>query len=393
MEIEAAVVSEKSGPFEIETLDLEGPRDGEVLVRIVGAGVCHTDIAVRDQYYPTPLPAVLGHEGSGVVEEVGEGVSKVEPGDRVVLTFDFDATCPNCRRGQVAYCEDFFSHNFAGRRVTDGSTPIGRATNADGDSAATGDGTGTSDDGGESNDEAVSGLFFGQSSFATHAIATERNVVPVGDDVPLELLGPLGCGVQTGAGGVINTLSPQAGSSIVVFGTGSVGLSAVMAADLKGCTDIVAVDLERSRLEKALDLGATYAIDPEETENTVETIRAHLGDGAQYTVETTSNPEILRQAVDALRQTGTCGVIGAPPLGTEVSLDVNTVLFGRTVTGVIEGSSNPDLFIPDLVDLYRQGKFPFDELVTYYDFDEIERAVAEHEAGETIKPILRMSEP
>lgn len=369
MEIEAAVVREESGPFDIETFELDEPQSEEVLVRVVGAGVCHTDIAVRDQYYPTPLPAVLGHEGSGVVEEVGENVTKVEPGDRVVLTFDFDRTCPNCQRGQVAYCENFFEHNFAGRRVTDGSSPI------------------------QGDDETVSGMFFGQSSFATRAIATERNVVPVDEDVPLELLGPLGCGIQTGAGGVINTLDPQTGSSIVVFGTGSVGLSAVMAANIKGCTDIVAVDLKESRLEKALDLGATHAVNPEDTDNTVETIREHLGDGAQYTVETTSQPQVLRQAVDALRQTGTCAVIGAPPMGTEVNLDVNTVLFGRTVTGVIEGSSTPDLFIPNLIDLYRQGKFPFDELVTYYDFDDIERAVEEHEEGTTIKPVLRVSEP
>ncbi|PSQ23344.1 alcohol dehydrogenase [Halobacteriales archaeon QS_8_65_32] len=389
MEIEAAVVREESGPFEIESLELEEPQAGEVLVRIVGAGVCHTDIAVRDQYYPTPLPAVLGHEGSGVVEEVGEGVTKVDPGDRVVLTFDFDTTCPNCKRGQVAYCEDFFAHNFAGRRVTDGSSPIGRATNgSDADSAEH-----KSVDNGDGDEGTISGMFFGQSSFGTHAIATERNVVPVDEDVPLELLGPLGCGIQTGAGGVINTLDPQAGSSIVVFGTGSVGLSAVMAANLKGCTDVIAVDLKPARLAKARDLGATHAIDPEDVEDVGAAIREHLGGGAQYTVETTANPAVLREAVDVLRQTGTCGVIGAPPMGTEVSLDVNTVLFGRTVTGIIEGSSTPDLFIPDLIDLYRQGKFPFDEIVTYYDFDGIERAVSEHEAGETIKPILRMSEP
>lgn len=369
MEIKAAVVREESGPFEVETFELDEPQAGEVLVRVVAAGICHTDIAVRDQYYPTPLPAVLGHEGSGVVEAVGEGVTKVEPGDRVVLTFAYDDECPNCRRGDVAYCENFFEHNFAGRRVGDGSTPI-------------------HDDG-----EEVSGMFFGQSSFATHAIATERNVVPVEDDVPLELLGPLGCGIQTGAGGVINTLDPQAGSSIVVFGTGSVGLSAVMAANLKGCTDIVAVDLMESRREKALELGATHAIDPESVEDTEEAIRDHLGDGAQYTVETTANPNVLRTAVDVLRQTGDCAVIGAPPLGTEVSLDVNTVLFGRTVKGVIEGSSNPDLFIPELIDLYRRGKFPFDELVTYYDFEDIEQAVEEQEAGEVVKPIVRMSEP
>lgn len=163
----------------------------------------------------------------------------MEPGDRVVLTFDYDGSCRNCRNGDMAYCDDFFGHNFADRRVSNGSTPI-------------------HNDGNE-----VSGMFFGQSSFATHSLTNERNVVPVKEDVPLELLGPLGCGIQTGAGAVINTLDPQAASSIVVFGAGSVGLSAVMAADLKGCTDIVAVELMESRREKALNLGATHAIDPD----------------------------------------------------------------------------------------------------------------------------------
>lgn len=369
MEIEGAVVREESGPFEIETLTIDDPQPGEVLVRIVGVGLCHTDIAVRERYYPTPLPAVLGHEGSGVVEAVGEGVTKVESGDRVVLTFDYDGSCRNCRKGDMAYCDDFFEHNFAGRRVSDGSTPI-------------------HNDGNE-----VSGMFFGQSSFATHSLANERNVVPVEEDVPLELLGPLGCGIQTGAGAVINTLDPQAASSIVVFGTGSVGLSAVMAADLKGCTDIVAVDLMKSRREKALDLGATYAIDPDAADDTIDAIHDHLGGGADYSVETTANTNVLRQAVDCLRQNADCAVVGAPPLGTEVNLDVNNVLFGRNVKGVIEGNSIPDLFIPDLIDLYRAGKFPFDELVTYYDFEDIEQAVEEQEAGEVVKPILQVSEP
>jgi aryl-alcohol dehydrogenase len=287
----------------------------------------------------------------------------------VVLTFDYDGSCQNCREGDVAYCDSFFEHNFAGRRVSDGSTPI-------------------HDDG-----EEVSGMFFGQSSFATHSLANERNVVPVDDDVPLELLGPLGCGIQTGAGAVINTLDPQAASSIVVFGTGSVGLSAVMAADLKGCTDIVAVDLMESRREIALDLGATHAIDPERVDDTIEAVQDHLGGGADYSVETTANTTVLRQAVDCLRQNADCAVVGAPPLGTEVELDVNNVLFGRNVKGVIEGNSNPDLFIPDLIDLYRAGKFPFDELVSYYDFEDIQRAIEEQEAGDVVKPILRMSEP
>ena len=369
METRAAVVSEESGPFEIETLEIDEPREGEVLVRIVGAGICHTDISVRDAFKPVPMPAVLGHEGSGVVESVGPGVTEVEPGDHVVLSFDYDGTCKNCRRGHIAYCEQFYDYNFGGERVSDGTTPL----SLDG--------------------EPVSGMFFGQSSFSEYAIANERNVVPVDQDAPLELLGPLGCGIQTGAGGVMNVCEPEAGSSIVVFGSGSVGLSAVMAAYVVGCTDIVAVDLLDSRLDVARELGATHTVDASATDDVEDAVRDHLGGGADYTLETSAQPSVLRTAVDTTRKKGFCGIIGAPRLGTEVSLDVNTVMRGRVVEGILMGGGVPNEFIPTLVELHRQGRFPIDEIVTYYPFEEIEQAVHDHEQGETIKPIIRMSEP
>jgi len=370
MQIRAAVTNEEGGPFTIETVELDEPQANEVLVRVVGAGVCHTDMIVRDQLYPTPLPAVLGHEGSGVVEAVGKNVADVEPGDRVVLSFDYDDDCPSCHAGHPAYCEDFFAHNFGGRRPEDGTSPLSR------------------------DGEELSGRFFGQSSFATHAIATERNVVAVDDDVPLELLGPLGCGVQTGAGAVINTLDPQAGSSIAVFGAGSVGLSAVMAANLKGCTEIVSIDIKGNRLEKASELGATATVDPESVDDVAEAVREATGGGPDYAVETTGVADVAEQAVDTLTQRGTLAVVGAPALGTRASYDVNDlILNGRSITGVVEGDSNPKEFIPDLIELYRQGKFPFDELVTYYDFEEIQQAVEDSERGDSIKPVLRISEP
>ena len=370
MEIQAAVTNEEGGPFTIETVELEEPQDNEVLVRVVGAGVCHTDMIVRDQLYPTPLPAVLGHEGSGVVEAVGANVTAVEPGDHVVMSFDYDDDCHSCHAGHPAYCEDFFAHNFGGSRPEDGTSPLSR------------------------DGEALSGRFFGQSSFATHAIATERNVVRVEEDVPLELLGPLGCGIQTGAGAVINTLDPQAGSSVAIFGAGSVGLSALLGADIKGCTDIVSVDLEPNRLEKAAELGATATVNPGAVDDVVDAVREATGGGVDYAVESTGVPDVAEQAVETLTQRGTLAVVGAPALGTRASFDVNDlILNGRSITGVVEGDSNPKEFIPDLIELYRQGKFPFDELVTYFDFDEIQEAVEASEEGTAIKPILRVSEP
>lgn len=365
MEITAAVAREKEQPFSVEELELESPRADEVLVRIVATGMCHTDLIVRDQWYPVPLPSVLGHEGAGVVERVGEGVTKVEAGDKVVLTYASCGKCVNCARGKPCYCLNFFGLNFGGGRL-DGTSPISRA------------------------EEVVHGHFFGQSSFATHALATERNVVKVGDDVPLEMLGPLGCGIQTGAGGVLNTLRPEAGSSIAVFGTGAVGLSAVMAARIAGCTTIVGIDVKPGRLDLARDLGATHTINGASADP-VEEIKELTGGGVDYSIETTAVPAVFRQAVASLGLLGVCGLIGAAPLGTDVSLDMNDILIpGKTVRGIVEGDSVPDVFIPRLVELHEQGRFPFDRLIEFYDLDDINAAADAAEEGEAIKPVLRV---
>ena len=364
VEIEAAVVRTQGGPFTIEALSLEDPGPGEVLVRVAGVGLCHTDLVVRDQYFPTPLPAVLGHEGAGVVEKVGEGVTKVAPGDHVVLSFASCGTCANCQNGLYGYCPDLYGRNFTGARPN-GSQPCC-------------DGQG----------HPVSSYFFAQSSFANLALATERNVVKVPKDIPIELMGPLGCGIQTGAGAVINALKPSAGSSIAVFGAGSVGLSAVMAARASGCARIIIVDLNEDRLNFALELGATDAVNAG-TQDPVAAIHALTGgEGVQYSLECTGLPKVVRQAVDSLRLTGICGVIGVAPLGTEVALDMNGILFGRSVRGIIEGDSVPDIFIPQLIELWRQGRFPFDRLVRFYPLAEIEEAVRASERGEVLKAIL-----
>jgi aryl-alcohol dehydrogenase len=364
-QINAAVVREKSGPFAIEQITLEEPRDDEVLIRIKGVGVCHTDIVVRDQYFPTPLPAVLGHEGSGVVEKVGAGVTSVEPGDHVVLSYASCGKCENCRNGKLGYCPDLYGHNFSGGRP-DGSSPC-------------------CDAGGER----LSGYFFAQSSFGEMALANERNVVKIRKDVPIELMGPLGCGIQTGAGAVMNALNPPGGSTIAIFGAGSVGLAAVLAARLVGCEKIIVVDINHERLVLAHDCGATHVVNSANA-NPVEAIQDLTGgEGVQYSLECTGIPEVVRQAVDSLRLTGICGVIGVAPLGTEFSLDMNGILFGRSVRGIIEGDAIPQVFIPRLVDLYFEGRFPFDKLVEIYPFEKINEAIKDSENGKVLKAVLR----
>jgi aryl-alcohol dehydrogenase len=366
MRIDAALTASRGAPFAIEQLELEEPRDGEVLVRVAAAGICHTDLIVRDQWYPVPLPAVLGHEGAGTVERVGPGVSVVAPGDRVAMSFGSCGHCPTCQTGRPFYCHDFFGRNFAAVRP-DGSTALAR------------------------DGEAVHSHFFGQSSFATYALATERNVTKLPPDVPFELVAPFGCGIQTGAGAVLNALRVPSGSSLAVFGTGTVGLSAVMAARAAGVGTVIGIDARPGRLELAAELGATAVIDVNR-ESATEVIQSNTsGAGVDFSLETTGSPAVLRHAVDCLAPAGTCGVVGAPPFGTEVKLDVNVILTaGRTVKGIVEGESVPDVFLPRLIELWRQGRFPAERLITEYDFDRIDEAARDAEEGKVIKPVLRV---
>ena len=363
MKIKAAVVREKSGLFQIEELDLEDPREDEILVRIEGCGICHTDLSARDQLIPAPLPIVLGHEGSGIVEKTGSRVRKVKPGDHVILSAMFCGTCPWCKKGKPDICTSTFNLNFFGTRA-DGSVTM------------------------QKNGEKVYGSFFGQSSFASHALSNERNTVKAPDDIPIEILGPMGCGVRTGAGSVIHSLDARAGSSIAVFGTVAVGMNAILAASLIGCAKIFAVDIIEEKLAAAAGFGATHTVDSGKTDPVKKILKICEG-GIDYSLDTTGAPAVIRQAVDVLAPGGTCGLIGAPPPGTEASLDVLHFLPGRRVMGIMGGDAIPEIIFPELIDLYRQDKFPFDRMIRFYPLDEINDAVRDLEDGRTLKAVLR----
>lgn len=363
--VQAAVLAEADGKFEIRELELQAPRSDEVVVRIVATGVCHTDAAVRAGDLPTPLPVVLGHEGAGIVEAVGSGVTKVATGDHVVLTFNSCGQCEMCLAGRPTVCDLCYPLNFGGSRI-DGSHALGC-------------------DGHEVNDR-----FFGQSSFATYAIANERNAIKVRQDVPLDLLGPLGCGIQTGAGAVINALQVGFGESLVVFGTGAVGLSAVMAAKVVGAAMIIAVDIVPARLELARELGATHTILATER-NVAEEIAKISGKGVHFALDTTGRVEIISTGMDALRPGGTCGFLGASKPGSEIKVDaVMFMATSKRLRGIVGCEGVPEIFIPQLIEMYLQGRFPFDKLVRFYNFDQLNEAIADSEKGITIKPIVRM---
>lgn len=362
MKIKAAITHDLGQEFKIEEVELSDPKSNEVLIKVVASGVCHTDTVARDLGI-TPFPVVLGHEGSGIVEKVGSGVTTIQPGDHVVLSYASCGHCENCLTGHPSTCVDFNLLNFGGK-MEDGTHRI------------------------HQHNQGLS-TFFGQSSFGTYAIANERNVVKVDKDVDLALLGPLGCGIQTGSGTVLNKLKPEFGSSIAIYGCGGVGLSAIMAAKIVGCKHIIAIDIHDSRLELAQELGATTILNGKKFD-VVKEIKEVTKGGTHYAVETTGVPAVVRQSLQALRPLGVAAIVGVTP---EMNIDVHNDIMaeGKTMMGVIEGDAVPQLFIPQLVEYYKKGLFPFDKLVKFYNFDEINQAFDDSKTGITIKPILKIS--
>jgi aryl-alcohol dehydrogenase len=365
MQITAAVVREKFGPFSIERVELTDPRPDELLVRIMASGMCQTDQHGRDGYFNSPLPAVFGHEGAGVVEAIGESVTKFALGDHVVISFPWCGTCPNCKRQMESHCQRNREMKMSGTRP-DGTTLMSQ------------------------NGAPVYSAFFQQSSFATHAIANERFAVKVRKDAPLELLGPFACSGQTGAGAVLNSMQPRPGDAFAVFGVGAVGLSGLMAAKIAGCDPIIAVDIHAKRLALARELGATHAIDHSGRTDVVAEIHKITGQGVRFSLETSAQPAVFREAVEVLMPAGTCVLLGSARKGTEVTFEMPFLQYGRVVRGVIQGESHPQEFIPRLVDLLMQGKMPVERMMTFYPLAEINRAAHDSNEGTTIKPVLRM---
>lgn len=364
MKVKAAIARETGGAFEMAELELDDPREDEILVRIVGVGLCHTDLVARDGFMPFQLPAVLGHEGSGIVEKIGAKVRKVNVGDKVGLTFRSCGDCDRCKRGEPAYCHTMPMLNYAGMRP-DGSKAL------------------------HENGTDIISNFFGQSSFANYALAYERNVVKLPNDVPVELMGPLGCGVQTGAGGIMRSLACEKGSTLLILGGGAVGMSAVMAAVIRGCSTIIVVEPVESRRRIALDLGATHCIDPKASPDLAAAVRAIVPIGVDYAFDTTGIPAVLEATMGCLGPHGTFGIVGVPPPGTKMPGDLLPVItYGHTVKGIIEGDSDPDEFIPELIALYKAGRFPFDKLIKTYPMSEINRAIDEQHKGDCVKVVL-----
>ncbi|MDR3277475.1 MAG: NAD(P)-dependent alcohol dehydrogenase [Oscillospiraceae bacterium] len=362
MKIQAAVVHDKGGAFVLEDAELAPPRADEALIKVVACGFCGTDEIARNGMFPTPYPAVFGHEGCGVVEETN--IPGVAVGDYVGFSYGSCGECERCRTARPYGCERNRELNFGGVHF-DGTRRI-------------------------SQNGAALSTFFGQSAFATRAVVHKNNLYPIPGDMDPRIAAPLGCGVQTGAGAVMNYLRPAAGSAILITGCGVVGLSAVMAAKIAGCREIICVDRVAERLELAKELGATRVIDSSKIpEYDAEAKRVTGGLGPDYTIDCTGVGACVRRSLRAVRSLGVCVMLGSTG---EVLLHGEEELMGvgKTLVGLVEGCSIPRVFIPKLIDYYRQGRFPFDRLITFYDFAEINRARDDMLAGRTLKPVLVM---
>lgn len=357
VKIRAAVV-DHPGEFRIDTVELSEPRSDEVVIRVAAVGICHTDVKLASAGVP-PRPAVLGHEGAGVVERVGSAVQAIRVGDRVAASFASCGACPRCLEGRPAYCVDFLAQNMGGRR-SDGSSTIHR------------------------HQQPVEANFFGQSSFATHAIVAERNLVPLPDDVPFEIAAPMACGFQTGAGIVFNIVPLSVNSAVLIVGSGAVGLAAMLAARALGAAAVVVDPLE-TRRGLALELGATAAVDPR-VADLAAACRDAAGKGFDLALDTSGVAEAQRAAFESLDRTGTLALIANG--STEVSVPTASLLTGKIIRGVIEGSAVPKLFLPRLFELWRRGQFPVERLIKTYDFEQISAAVAASASGDVVKPVL-----
>lgn len=363
MQATAAVLNQPNGPFDLEQVDIAEPQANEVRVAIKAVGICHTDLVIASGAMGLKFPAVLGHEGAGIVESVGEGVTDLHPGDKVLLTFNSCGACKPCNHDEPAYCNTFVPLNMLAVRE-DGSTRVSR------------------------NGEPVSDNFFGQSSFSSLAIANRRNVLKVDPDSDLSVLAPLGCGIQTGAGGVLRSLGARQGESLVVLGAGAVGLSALLGGLIAGCSTIIVVEPQETRRAMALELGATHVLDGQG--DVAAAVRAIEPFGVDMVLDTSGFMPVVQQSVGMIANRGRIGLLGVPgSLDAALQVPMLQLLTqGGTVRGIVEGDSDPDVFLPELLAHHKAGRLPIERFSKTYHVSQINEAIDDAHHGRAIKAVL-----
>ena len=369
MQVKAAVARAHGAPLEIEGLDLDEPRADEVLVRLVACGVARADLKAIDGTLPMPLPFVPGTEGAGIVEKVGEDVEHVSPGDTVVVTAGACGVCARCRAGNPRACADFGALNLAGRRL-DGSTPFLIEEREDA----------------EPREEVeVNGLFFGQSSFATHTLCRGSSVIKLPVGAPLEILAGLGCELLIGAGVIVHGFRFQAEDTLVVTGADAIGLVAIMVARARGAGTIFVAEADEGRRALAAEIGATVVV--HDTDDLPSAVMSMTGSGARFALDTTTSEAGRAACLASLAEGGTCALVD-PPQGTTVDFD-DQVADGATLVISADGHADPQELIPELVSLQAEGRLPIDKLLSFFPFELVNDALAALAEGRIVKPVLR----
>lgn len=359
----AALVTNYGDPVQITEVDLAPPQDGEVLVRIEAAGVCHSDLSVVQGKLPYPLPCVIGHEGAGVVEEVGPGVRTVKPGDRVIVNWTPRCgQCYWCNRGQAHLCQT--GHSTLGL-MDDGTSRLSREGQM---------------------------LFHGinAATLAERAVLREGNVIPIDDDVPFDIAAVVGCGVMTGVGAAINTARLEPGETAAVIGLGGVGMSVIQGARAAGAGRIIAIDPVNSKLEAAKRFGATDTINPTSTDVASAVLEATSGRGADVAFEAVGVPALQRQAFDITRRGGRTVMVGVTGLTDELTIpSMFMTLYEKSILGTFYGGGDPRSEIPRVLDMWRAGRLDLESMVTGRGkLDDVNAAFETMRSGESIRTVL-----
>jgi S-(hydroxymethyl)glutathione dehydrogenase / alcohol dehydrogenase len=363
--MKAAVLYEPNTPLKIEEVDLDDPRENEILVKLVATGVCHSDLHFIKGEVPQPMPFVPGHEGAGIVEKVGPGVTTVQPGDHVILMVAFSCgKCRYCVAGRPTMCVENLPIQMMGTlpgghtRLHKGSQPLQH--------------------------------LFGLACYAEKVVVHERSAVKVRSDAPLNVVCLLGCGASTGIGAAINSTGITAGESIAIFGCGGVGLSAIMGARLAGAGSIIAVDVLDSKLDKAKELGATHTINAKQDDPSAKVMEI-LGGGADYALEFIGNVDVTAKAFASIRAGGKMVVAGMAPITSLLTIAPFEFLLGKTITGTVQGDVVAPIDIPRYVDLYMAGRLPIDKLITRnYKLEQINEAFEAMQKGTVIRSVIEM---
>lgn len=366
MKTKAAVVREV-GQLTIETVELDPPKSGEVLVRMGAAGVCHSDLHnLRAELRATP-PMVLGHEGAGVVEAVGDGVTRVKPGDHILINWlPGCGACEICLSGYPILCERLADSTFKGM-LLDGTSRL------------------------QTLDGVRLKHFLSAATMSEFAVICEDSAIPIPDDVPFDVAAIIGCAVVTGVGAVVNTGRARAGDSAAVIGCGGVGLSAIQGCQLAGCYPIIAVDVMESKLEFARRMGATHTVNARE-EDVVETLHGLTHNGPDFVFDTVGSAATIPQAVQAIRPAGTAVLVGLHSGMGDVAIPAtHLILKNKRLLGSFVGSMNPWIDLPKLVELYRAGRLQVDDLITKrYPLDDLQQAFDDMEAGKVARGVLSL---